>query len=89
MQFTHLVSLIIIGIFIALISVFITLYLQGAFRSQVRYRLRHLPRPDADGFACFAASLSDSFLTSGKPIGFWLGAEQIFSARLDFIRTAQ
>jgi cardiolipin synthase A/B len=89
MQFTRLIILIIIGIFIALSSVFITLYLQGAFRSKVRYRLRNLPRPDADGFACFAASLSDSFLTSGKPIGFWLGAEQIFSARLDFIRAAE
>jgi cardiolipin synthase len=88
-QLVGIVSSIGLGILLVIFGILTTFYLQGAFRNPVRYRLRNLPRPEADHFACFAASLSDSFLTTGKTIGFWLGADEIFGARLAFIQQAQ
>lgn len=76
-------------LFILISVVLLVLYFRGAFRSHRQYRLINLPAPGTSKLVYAIANLSDSYLSQGEITDFWVRAEQIFSARLAAIRSAQ
>lgn len=83
------VNWLIASLLLLVLGIFLSAYLQGAFRHHIRYRLQSLPDPETSNFALTVASLTDSFLTWGQPTGFWLEADAIYAARLNAIQQAQ
>ncbi|MEB3356580.1 MAG: phospholipase D-like domain-containing protein [Synechococcales bacterium] len=81
----------ILGFLVALAVIFLvfTLYLGGAFRRHIVYRLKQTPKLSEPRFPQVVTSLSDSLTTSGHLTGFWVEANEIFAARLDAIRQAR
>lgn len=73
---------------IALI-VLIILYCFGFFRGKVKYHIKNFPSPETPNFLFTIATLTNSLITAGKLTGFWVGASDIFAARLDAIRSAK
>ncbi|WAL58078.1 phospholipase D-like domain-containing protein [Thermocoleostomius sinensis] len=65
------------------------LYLRGAFRQSVTYSLANVPSLEDDRFVRMVMGLSSSLPTNGELIGFWIGADAIYAARLEAIRQAQ
>ena len=69
--------------------IFVSLYIRGAFRAPVKYRVKNGPSPAEPRFSTVLASLSTSLMASGSITQFWSEPEQIQTARLAAIQTAQ
>jgi cardiolipin synthase len=80
------------GIF-ALVSltsiIIISLYLNGYFEPLKSYRFENFPSSDDQYFGTTVASLSDSWITQGVIRDFWVGAEDIYQARVKAIEQAK
>ncbi|ACB49532.1 cardiolipin synthase-like protein [Crocosphaera subtropica ATCC 51142] len=72
-----------------IIIILVSLYLQGYFQPDKNYRFKNFPTSDLECFGLTVANFSDSFIVSGKIINFWVGANEIFSARLNAIEKAK
>ena len=79
----------IVGLLMLTCVILLTLYLQGYFRQSKSYQFENFPASDNNNFGLTVASLSDSLIASGKIINFWVGAEEIYAARLEAIQKAQ
>jgi cardiolipin synthase A/B len=77
------------GCLTAIICVVLVLYFRGTFRDRVEYKVKNAPSPEDARFPLALASLSNSVMTSGRSTNFWLESEQINSARLEAIRSAE
>lgn len=69
--------------------ILVSLYIRGAFRTPVTYRVEDGPSPKESRFPTVLASLSTSLITSGTITQFWSKPDQIQAARLEAIKTAQ
>lgn len=69
--------------------IFVSLYIRGAFRAPVKYRVKDGPSPAEPRFPTVLASLSTSLMTSGTITQFWSQPDQIQAARLAAISAAQ
>ncbi|MGF1481672.1 MAG: phosphatidylserine/phosphatidylglycerophosphate/cardiolipin synthase family protein [Cyanophyceae cyanobacterium] len=69
--------------------ILIGLYIRGAFRQSVKYRVKNSPSPGEPRFPLTLASLSSSFYTSGAITHFWSEVDDIQQARLQAIQSAQ
>ncbi|MDY7020760.1 MAG: phospholipase D-like domain-containing protein [Cyanobacteriota bacterium] len=72
-----------------ILSVLIFLYFKGFFRSHQIYKIFNFIDPDQSDFITAIASLSDSFISSGKVVKFCKQADEIFEARMKAIQSAQ
>ncbi len=79
----------IIGLAIIVIVIIITLYLKGYFQPLQAYRFEGFSHSDFEHFGITVASLSDSWIMEGNITNFWVGADDIYQARLDAIRQAK
>ncbi|MEL7038574.1 MAG: phospholipase D-like domain-containing protein [Cyanobacteria bacterium J06592_8] len=68
---------------------FIFLYFKGFFSSQQIYKIFNLSHPEQSDFITAIASLSDSFISSGKVVKFCKQADEIFEARMAALQSAQ
>ncbi|GAB4237091.1 MAG: phosphatidylserine/phosphatidylglycerophosphate/c ardiolipin synthase family protein [Elainellaceae cyanobacterium] len=71
------------------VLILVSLYIRGAFRRRVRYRVKNTPSPNEARFPDILTSISNSLSTSGYTTGFWSTPAQIQQARLDAIQKAQ
>ncbi|MEC4805182.1 MAG: phospholipase D-like domain-containing protein [Jaaginema sp. PMC 1079.18] len=80
-----------LGSILLLVVLFIVgiLYFQGFFGRYDRFHVKNLPPTNAPNFELTLASLSDAFITHGRVVGFWEGADAIHQARLDAIASAE
>ncbi|NES03827.1 MAG: cardiolipin synthase B [Okeania sp. SIO2F4] len=69
--------------------VLLVLYCFGFFRGLPKYRVKNFPSPEMPNFIFTIATLTNSLITEGKVTGFWVGASDIFAARLNAIRSAK
>ena len=69
--------------------ILVSLYIRGAFRQPVKYRVENGPSPGEPRFPLALASISSSFYTSGVITNFWSDIEDIQTARLEAIKSAQ
>ena len=69
--------------------ILVSLYIRGAFRAPVKYRVKNGPSPQEPRFPNALASLSTSLPTSGKITHFWADPDQIQRVRIEAIKTAQ
>ncbi|MDJ0599980.1 MAG: phospholipase D-like domain-containing protein [Crocosphaera sp.] len=76
-------------IIILLILVLISLYLQGYFQPAKKYEFKNFPPSNSEYFGLTVANLSDSFIVSGNLLNFWVGATEIYAARLKAIEKAK
>lgn len=67
----------------------LALYVRGAFGPKVAYRFRDAPEADDPRFALVLACLSRSQLTRGRSEGFYVGADEIYAARLRAVADAR
>ncbi len=65
------------------------LYLQGFFRSEVEYQITNGPTLEDPRFPLLVVSLSNALPTSGRLTDYWSGADAIYAARIDAIRSAK
>lgn len=65
------------------------LYLTGFFRSEVEYKITNGPTLGDPRFPLLVVSLSNALPTSGRLTDFWSGADAIYAARLDAVRSAK
>lgn len=80
----------IIGIILGLaVVILISLYIRGAFRDRVEYKVKDPPTPGEPRFSIAQASLSNSLMTSGLVTDVWHETEKIQRARLEAIQSAQ
>ena len=79
----------IVGLLMLVCIILLTLYLQGYFRPPKSYQFDNFPASEYENFGLTLASLSDSFIASGKIINFWVGAKEIYAARLEAIQKAK
>ncbi len=75
--------------FCVTVVLIIVLYIQGAFRKRIHYKIFNFPSANSPNFALTIASLSDSFLSKAEVKNFWIEADEIQPARLNAIRQAQ
>lgn len=74
---------------IAVLSLWLILYLRGVFEPQVRYRFdRRLAFTDPN-FLPMLIGFSKSLSTQGRVTGFWSQPDEIYAARLAAIKQAQ
>ncbi|MEO0374221.1 MAG: phospholipase D-like domain-containing protein [Cyanobacteria bacterium P01_A01_bin.17] len=66
-----------------------SLYIRGAFRAPVRYKVTNGPAAGDRRFPTVLASLSNSFLSEGIVTGFWSTHDQIQAVRLEAIGQAE
>ncbi|NES98122.1 MAG: phosphatidylserine/phosphatidylglycerophosphate/cardiolipin synthase family protein [Desertifilum sp. SIO1I2] len=78
-----------IGFVTVFVFLFATLYLNGAFRQEPKYRLENVPSLDDPRFSRMVTGLSNGIPTSGEITGFWVEADAIYAARNAAIRQAQ
>lgn len=71
------------------ILLLLILYLRGAFRKKVRYRIEQVPSVEEPHFPLALMGVSASFITKGYPTGFWFDIDAIYTARLNAIESAQ
>lgn len=76
-------------ILLAVVFLFVALYIQGAFRKNTRYRLINSPSPTEEHFLQTLVGLTGSLAGGGHPTGFWVEADAVYAARLEAIRSAQ
>lgn len=69
--------------------VVVSLYVRGAFRDRVKYRVKNTPSPHESRFPLVLKSISNSLSTSGQTTGFWATPNDIQQARLTAIRDAR
>ncbi|EAZ90970.1 phospholipase D-like domain-containing protein [Crocosphaera chwakensis] len=74
---------------IIIIVILVSLYLQGYFQPEKNYYFENFPPSDSEYFGLTVANFSDSFIVSGNIINFWVGANEIYSARLKAIEKAE
>ncbi len=74
---------------VILLILLISLYIRGAFRDPVQYRVNSLPSPRDPNFFIAVASISNSFSTPGTITNFWVKIDEIQKARLEAIADAQ
>ncbi len=79
----------IISLLFFVFLVLFSLYLQGYFQKPKYYKFENFPKVNADHFRLTVASLSDSLIVSGNITNFWVGATEIYSARLKAIEMAK
>lgn len=65
------------------------LYLRGFFRSEVEYKITNSPALEDPRFPLLVVSLSNALPTSGRLTDYWIGADAIYAARIDAIRSAK
>ncbi len=65
------------------------LYLTGFFRSEVEYKITNGSTLKDPRFPLLVVSLSNALPTSGRLTDYWSGADAIYAARLDAIRSAK
>lgn len=79
-----------LGIFLGIILiVLISLYIRGAFRDRVEYKVKYPPSPGEPRFLISLASLSNSLLSSGMVTDIWNQPNEIQRVRLEAIQKAQ
>ncbi|MGB7415637.1 MAG: phosphatidylserine/phosphatidylglycerophosphate/cardiolipin synthase family protein, partial [Thermosynechococcaceae cyanobacterium] len=79
-----------LGLTLALIAlIVISLYIRGAFRTPVRYKVKNGPAAGDQRFPIVLASLSNSFLSKGAVTDVWATHGQIQAARLEAIKQAE
>ncbi len=71
------------------ILVLVSLYIRGAFRDSVEYKVKNPPTPGEPRFAISQASLSNSLITSALITDVWNDAPTIQQVRLDAIAGAK
>jgi len=71
------------------ILILVSLYIRGAFRAPVKYRVKDGPSPAEPRFSTILASLSTSLMTHGTITQFWAQPDQIQAARIKAIQAAQ
>lgn len=69
--------------------ILISLYIRGAFRAPVKYKVTNGPAVGEERFPRVLASLSNSFLSEGVVTGFWSSHDQIQAVRLEAIGQAE
>lgn len=74
---------------IIFLLILVSLYIRGAFRGAVQYRVEQTPHPGQLSFPLVLQGLSNSIPSSGNLTGFWSSADAIQQARLDAIRSAR
>ena len=72
-----------------ILIVLVSLYIRGAFRQPVKYRVKNSPVPGESRFPLTLTSLSNSLYTSGVITNFWSEIDEIQQARLETIKSAQ
>jgi cardiolipin synthase len=80
---------IVIAILGSLFLLFLIVYLRGAYRNRVRYKVKNIPGVHEDHFPQAMMTISTSILTQGKPVGFWYKPDNIYKARLQAIEQAK
>jgi len=65
------------------------LYLRGFFRSEVEYKITNGPALEDPRFPLLVVSLSNALPTSGRLTDYWSGADAIYAARIDAIKSAK
>ncbi len=68
---------------------FFYLYLRGTFQESTEYELTNIPGVEDPTFPLAVAGLSGALPAQGSITGFWVGAEDIYTTRLEAIREAQ
>lgn len=76
-------------VFVVIIIILVSLYLQGYFQPEKNYYFNNFLPANSQDFGLVVANFSDSFIVSGKIINFWVGAKDIYSARLKAIEKAK
>ncbi len=77
------------GVVTLLIATLGFLYLRGFFRQEPEYTIKNGPSLEDPRFKLLVVSLSNALTTNGQLTNFWVGADAIYTARLDAIRCAQ
>lgn len=77
------------AVVVALLLLLFGLYLRGAFRENVKYRIQNVPDPEDEHFPTAIAGIANSLLTKGQATGMWIEADAIYASRLDLISRAQ
>ena len=72
-----------------ILIVLVSLYIRGAFRDVVEYKVKNGPAAKDDRFPTVLASLSSSFLCEAAIVQFWATPDQIQAARLEAIGQAE
>lgn len=72
-----------------ILIILISLYIRGAFRDRVQYKVRNVPVPGDSKFPTAIASISNSFITSGMITDLWADIDEIQKTRLEAIYSAQ
>lgn len=79
-------------LFVAIVGliflILLSLYIRGAFRDRVTYRVRHVPAPTESRFPLAIAGISNSLITTGKVTDFWVDIDTIQHVRKDAIMSA-
>ncbi|MGG6295488.1 phospholipase D-like domain-containing protein [Leptolyngbya sp. AN02str] len=84
-----LLGLVALGVAVSGLSVLGVMYMRGAFRTSAEYELENAPAAEDPRFALAMVSLGNAIASEGAMTGFWVGAEDIYAARLAAIREAQ
>ncbi len=78
-----------IGLVVLVAIVLLSLYIRGAFRWRPPFHIDHAIAPKDPRFLLTARSLTKSLSSTGKMIGFWNTADDIQTARIAAINSAQ
>lgn len=71
------------------LTVLVSLYIRGAFRQPVKYKVKNSPVPGEPRFPLTLTGLSNSLGTSGVVTNFWSTIDEIQQARLEAIKSAK
>lgn len=71
------------------VVIILSLYIRGAFRGSVKYRVKEGPAAQDQRFPLVLASVSNSFLSEGRITQFWSDHDQIQAERLNAIQQAK